>query len=96
MIRLHGENQALLRHIQKLFFEFANQHVGALDQGGYFVQKGIVVNRFHNAATRFAYLRRRCRQLPHNFGAAICKTGNHCAIAGQRGGVTVGIRQHHR
>jgi hypothetical protein len=47
LVGLHGEDQALLRHVQKLFFKLADQHVGALDQGGHFVQQCFIFDSWH-------------------------------------------------
>jgi hypothetical protein len=40
LVGLHGEDQAFLRHLQKLGIKAAHQHVGPLDQCGDLVQQG--------------------------------------------------------
>ena len=92
LVGLHGENQAFLWHVQKLGFKLTDQHVGALHQAGDFVEQGVVFNR----ACAMADLVRSSRQLAHDLGATLGKAGNHRAVLGQRGGVIVGMRQHHR
>ena len=42
LIGLHGQDQALLRHVQKLGLEFTHQHIGALHQRGHLVQQVII------------------------------------------------------
>ena len=50
LVRLHRENQALLRHIEKLLLELADEHIRPLDQRRHFVQQGIVINGFATSA----------------------------------------------
>ena len=78
-------------HVQVLGLEFANQHVGALDQRRHLVQQGIVVDGLA-AATDLG-----CRggELAGNLGLALGKRSDHRAVLGQRGTVAVGIRQNH-
>ena len=90
LVRLHGENQALLRDTQELLFKFADQHVRALDQGRDFVQQSLVVDRPHTAAD----FRRRRLQLALNFSAALGKAGDHRAIVLEQLGILVGMREH--
>ena len=92
LVRLHRQNQAFLRHVQKLFFKRADQHIGPLDQRRHFVQQRIVVNR-HHAAADFC---RRFGQLAGDFGLAVGKAGDDRAVDFQRGGVAVGVGKHHR
>ncbi len=49
LVGLHGEDQAFLRHGQKFFFKLADEHVGALDQGGDFVQQRFIFDSYHPA-----------------------------------------------
>ena len=39
LVRLHGQDQAFLRHVEEFLLEAAHQHVGALDQRRHFVQQ---------------------------------------------------------
>ena len=92
LVGLHGQDQALLRHVQKLPVKLAQQHVRALYQRGHFVQQGGVINRAHA-------LPHACRhrfQLARDFGAACRERGDNGAIARQRLGIAVGIGQLHR
>ncbi len=92
LVGLHCQNQALLRYIEKLFLELANEHIGALDQRGDFVEQRVVFDGFRTTAD----LGSRLGQLAHDLGAARGKAGNHGAVLLQRGGVAVGIFQHYR
>ena len=47
--RLHGQDQALLRHLQVFLLEPAGEHVGPFDQGGHLVQQGGILDRLHAA-----------------------------------------------
>ena len=87
MIGLHGQNQTFLRHFQKLFFKFTNEHIGALDQSCDFIEQGFVFNGL-GTTTHFGGSG---IELLHNFCAALCKAGNDGTIARQGGGITVGI-----
>ncbi len=87
LIGFHGQDQTLLRHFQKLFFKFAGEHIGALNQGRDFIQQGFVFNGFGTAA-HFGG----CRiKLTHNFCTALSKAGNDGTIARQSSGITVGV-----
>ncbi|OIQ69216.1 hypothetical protein GALL_491860 [mine drainage metagenome] len=92
LVGLHGQDQALLRHVQKLGFKLADQHIGALHQRGDFVQQGLVVNRLATTS----HLGRRCGELAHDLGAALGKTGNHRAVLGQCVRVNIGLSNHDR
>ena len=46
LVGLHGQDQALLWHVQKLFIKLAHQHIGALDQRGDFLDQGVVQKCF--------------------------------------------------
>ena len=91
LVGLHGQNQALLRHSQEFFFKFADQHVGALDQSGDFVQQGFIFNGAHAAANAFS----RSLQLAHDVSTALGKAGNHCAFFTQLFGIAVCALDHH-
>ena len=89
LVGLHGQNQALLRHLQKGRLKAAGQHIGAFHQRGYLVQERFVVHRLRT---------QRCGsslQLACNVGAARLKAGDYCAVARQCGGVVVGMGKHH-
>jgi hypothetical protein len=92
LVGLHREDQAFLRHAEELRFELADQHVGAFDQRGHFVEQRVVVNRL-DAAADFGCS---CRELFDDLGLAFGKAGDHCAVFLQRGGVAVGVFQHDR
>ena len=92
LIGLHGENQALLWHVQEFFFKFANQHIRALNQTSDFIQQGVVVNRFNTPA----YLGSRCRQLAHDFCTAFGKAGDDSTVFLQRCSVAVCMTKNHR
>ena len=100
LVRLHRENQALLRHVEELLFKFADQHIGALDQGGDFVQQSLVVNRTERAVrlSIHAVAGFGCSslQLAHDLGASLGKAGDHGAVCFQDFVVLVGMRQHQR
>ena len=49
LVGLHGEDEAFLRHGQKFFFKLADEHVGALNQGGDFVQQRFIFDSYHPA-----------------------------------------------
>ena len=91
LVGLHGQDQALLRDVEELGLEFANQHMGALHQGCHLVQQGSIFDGFA-VSTHFG-----CSsvQLANDVGAALCKAGNHRAIFGQSSGIGVGIGNHH-
>ena len=91
LIRLHGQDQAFLRHVEKFFFKAADQHVRTFDQGRDFVQQSVVVNRHH--ATYFC---RGSGQLTRNVGLAFGKTGDHGTVFSQCRGVLISVRDHHR
>ena len=91
LIRLHGENEALLRHVEKLFLELANEHIGALNQARHLFQQSIIVNR----SNIVAQLDRGSRELADDLRLALIKRRNHCAVLAQCGGITVRISEHH-
>ena len=91
MIGLHGQDQAFLRHREELFFKAADQHLGALDQRGYFIQQRIVFNRLHTAAHAGGC----SSQLASDLGFALCKAGDHSADFSQRLCVLVGMLDDH-
>ena len=87
LVRLHGQDQAFLRHAEKLLAETADQHVGALHQAGDLVQQGIVLHRLHPAADF-----RRCgMELARDVGAARLEAGDHRALAFHLCRIAVGI-----
>jgi len=92
LVGLHGQDEALLRHVEELLLEFADQHVGTLDQGSDFVEQGCVVNGAHTPA----HLRRSGLELACNLGTTLDKAGDDCAVLRQGGGVMVGVLKHHR
>ena len=85
LVGLHGQDQAFLRHGEEFFFELADQHVRAFDQRGHFVEQGIVVDRLATGLGSSGL------ELAGDFGAALGEGGDHGAVAGQLGGVFVGI-----
>ena len=58
LVGLHREDQAFLRHFEELLLELADQHIGALDQRGDFVEQRFVLDR-RGAAADLARPRRR-------------------------------------
>ena len=104
MIRLHGQNQTLLGHLQKNFVKVADHHRGTLHQRGHFLHQrvlqqnffGLCVGQqgrlyFQTAAQAFG----RAAQCLHHGAAALVKAGNHRTIARQGGGVIIGMGYHH-
>ena len=91
LVGLHGQNQALLRHSQEFFFKFADQHIGALDQSGHFIQQGFIFNGAHAAANAFS----RSLQLAHDVSTALGKAGDHCAFFTQLFGIAVCALDHY-
>ena len=89
LVGLHGQNQAFLRHFQKLFLKLANQHMGALHQGSDFIQQGLIFN----GANAAAHLLRGGLQLAGNFVASLVKAGNHGACFAQIPRIVVRIGQ---
>ena len=89
LVRLHGEDQAFLRHLEKLFFKGADQHIGPLDQRRDFVEQRIVFNRLDAA-----YAGGSGRQLARNLGLAFGKAGDHRTVLTQRRRIGVGMRDH--
>ncbi len=91
LVGLHREDEALLRHVEKLWLKSADEHVGALDQRGDFVQQRIVFDGA-GAATHLG-----CGglQLAGNLGLALGERGDHGALRAQLPGVAVGILEHH-
>jgi hypothetical protein len=78
-----------LRHGQKLGLKLAQEHMGALDQGGHFIEQGRIVNG------REALFGSGCMQLARDLGVACGKARNHCTLLLQLVGVVVGTLQHH-
>ena len=91
LIRLHRENQALLRHIEELFFKFADQHIRALDQSRDFIEQCVVINGLATTTNLHCC----CSQLLGNFSFTCSKTGNHRAVFFQHRRIAVRIRNHH-
>ena len=91
MICLHGQNQTLLRHVQKFFFKLAHQHVGPLDQRCNFIKQRVVINRMAISNLCSCSI-----QLADNFSTSICKTGDYRTVFGQRFGIAVSMLQNHR
>ena len=85
LVGLHRQNQALLRHVQKLLLELAHQHVGALDQRSHLIQQRIVFNRVQAVVQGFG----RGLELAGDFAAAFVKTGNDAAFFAQVNGVII-------
>ena len=97
LVRLHGQNQALLRYIQKSRFKGADQHIRALDQAGDFIEQGLVLNRTQRRSNGIAASHDgRRRKLARNLGAALGKAGDHGTVFAQRLGVAVGVHDQHR
>ena len=80
-----------MRHIQKLLFKLARQHIGAFDQGRHFIKQRLVFNGAHTTA----HLRRRCLQLAHDVGTSFGKAGDHRPFSFQHIGIVIGMGQHH-
>ena len=104
MVRLHGQNQALLRHIQKLFIKITHHHGGALHQAGHFLhQRVIEQSRFGLVVTQMGRLHFQTATQPLGFAAqrlhhqvaAFVKAGDHHTIARQGGGVIIGMCNQH-
>ena len=76
-----------MRHVEELFFKFADQHVGSLDQGSDFVEQGIVLDRSHTA-THFGRSR---LQLTLDVCSPIGKAGDHGTIVLEHLGVVIGL-----
>ena len=89
LIGLHGQDEAFLGHGEEFGLELSNQHVRALDQGGDFIEQGVVVDRLA------ANLGGSGCELAGNLGAALGKGGDHGAVAEQLGGVFIGIGKNH-
>jgi hypothetical protein len=91
LIGLHGQDQAFLGHGQEFLLEFADQHIGALDQGRHLVQQGRVVDGAHVAANAFGSR----LQLAGDIGTALGKAGDHGALFTQLLGIAVGVLDDH-
>ena len=91
LIGLHGQNQTLLRHSQKLCLKAAHQYIGALYQSSHFVKQGLVFNGDHTAP----YFGGCRRQLLRNVGFAFFKAGNHRTLLAQCVGIGIRMRYHH-
>ena len=92
LVGLHREDQAFLRHVEELRLELADQHVGALDQRGHFVEQRVVLDRLRR--------RRRPSPRPRPAGArsrrgASSKLAMTAPSCRQRGGVAVGVAKRH-
>ena len=91
LVGLHREDEAFLRHTEKLLLERAHQHIGALHQRGHFVEQGVVVNGM-GAVAHFCG---RSSQLARDLGAALGEAGNDGAFIAQLLGITVRILEHY-
>ena len=49
LVRLHRQDQAFLRHVEKFFLKCTKQDVRTLDQSRYFVQKRFIFNSMNSA-----------------------------------------------
>ena len=105
LIRLHGQNQTLLWHLQERFVKVTHHHGGALHQAGHFLHQRVVEQdrfgfviakqkRFHFQTTAQAL--GLAAQGAHHGAAAFVKAGDHRAIARQGGGVVIGMGDLHR
>ena len=83
LVRLHRQNQAFLRHIEKRFLELAQHHIGPLDQRGHLVQQCLVVNCLRACG-------RMLGKLAHDLGAPFGKTRDHRALGLQLCFIAVG------
>jgi hypothetical protein len=92
LVGLHREDEAFLRHIEKLFFEFADQDIRALDQRGDFVQQGVVIDRL--AAP--AHFGGSSSELALDLSTALGKAGDHRTVFEQGLRVAVGVLEDHR
>ncbi|MNT16605.1 hypothetical protein D3C72_1517170 [compost metagenome] len=92
LVGLHGQNQAFLGHIQKFLLKLADQHVGALDQGGHFVQQCFVFDGTNASAHALGSF----LELAGDGGLAFIEAGNHRALLGQGLCIAVGIGDPHR
>ena len=73
LIGLHGQDQTLLRHAQKVRIELAREHIGMLHQCTDLIQERLVFEH----AQRFAQTLRERPQLFANRFAPTLKTGHH-------------------
>jgi len=87
LVGLHGQDQALLRHIEELLLELADQHIGALDQGRHLIEQGFVFDGAHAVA----HTGRGGRQLAHDLGTTLGKARDHGAITAQGVGIGIGM-----
>ncbi|CFL86638.1 Uncharacterised protein [Bordetella pertussis] len=87
LVQPHGQDQALLRHLQELFLELPDIDRGVFDQGGHFVQQG---RDFGVVAQRGAQPLRVLVEQARNLGAARLERGNDAAALGQVGLVALG------
>ena len=92
LVRLHGENQAFLRHVEIDGLELPGQHIGPFDQRGHFVEQGIVRDR-RQVVTGSAGRR---LQLLRNQGAPRLEAGDHRAVGFELLRVAVGVPEHDR
>ena len=91
MVGLHREDEAFLWHLQVSILEAAGEHIGALDQGGHFVQQGVVVDRVHVMASVGC----RSFQLAGNFGPTCLEARNHRPFFFKLRHIGVSVVQHH-
>ena len=96
LVRLHGQDQTFLRHIEKSRLKGADQHIRALDQTGYLVEQGLVLNRVQRGISRSTGDSGCSGKLAHNLGAALGEAGDHGTVFAQRIGVAVGVHDQHR
>ena len=92
LVRLHGENQAFLRDVQKLCFECTCQDVRPLDQGGHFVEQRSIVNNLHTTANA----RTGQRDLALDLVAPLGKPCRDRTITRQGCRIPVGVGKHDR
>ena len=87
LVRLHRQDQAFLRHLEKVLVEAADEHVRPLDQRRHLVEQRRVVDR------RAAGLLRGARQLRRDLVAPLVEARDHRALVAQLRGVAVGVAQ---
>ena len=90
LVRLHGQDQAFLRHLEEGLLELAEQHVGTLDQRGDLVQQRVVLDRLQ------AQRRGGGSQLPFDLGTPFGEAGNHRAVVLHLLRIAVGMADIHR
>ena len=85
LVGLHRQDQAFLRHVEEFLLELAGQHIRAFDQGGDFVEQGVIINRLQ------AFPGCGGLQLAFDLGAARGETGDDRAFIFQLLRIAVGI-----